>query len=240
VVSLLVWPVRPYAAASEGVADSYRSVAALVRAVSERARNNDANDANDAIEVTASADAARQKIAAARSVLALTRSRRRGHGALGSKLLQLLVGAGALVERAGGMVTLNEIGSTVDDAEGIMSSIAQSLDGVATALVAMSEAIEHPNATLDWSTIDALETQMATLDDMMGSIRRAESYDAVATLRPMVEGQRHLATTTALPPRSGETAPTLQPQREALGWPRRTRSAPVTRSGKRTGPWCPT
>jgi hypothetical protein len=40
--------------------------------------------------------------------------------------------------------------------------------------------------------------------------------------------------------RSGETAPTLQPQREALGWPRRTRSAPVTGSGKLPGPWCPT
>lgn len=50
------------------------------------------------------------QIAAARSVLALTRSRRRGQSALGSKLLQLLVGAGALVERAEGTVTLDEIG----------------------------------------------------------------------------------------------------------------------------------
>jgi hypothetical protein len=54
-----------------------RPYAALVRTVSERARDNGAHDATDAIEVTASPDAARQKIAAARSVLALTRSRRR-------------------------------------------------------------------------------------------------------------------------------------------------------------------
>ena len=195
VVSLVVWPVRPYAAASDGVADSFRSVAALVRAVSDRSRND---DAGDAIEVTASAHAAREKISAARSVVALTRSRRRGHSARGSKLLQLLVGAGSVVGRAEGAVTLDEMGSTVADAEGIMSSIARSLDGVAAALVAMSEAIEHPNAGLDWGPIDALETQMADLDDTMGSIRRVESYDALATLRPMVEGQRHLATTTTM------------------------------------------
>ena len=138
------------------------------------------------------------QIAAARSVLALTRSRRRGHSALGSKLLQLLVGAGSLVGRTEGTVTLNEMGSTVADAEPIMAANARSLDGVATALVAMSEAIDHPNATLDWGPIDALETQMADLDDTMGSIRRVESYDALATLRPMVEGQRHLATTTTM------------------------------------------
>ncbi len=168
--------------------------------------------------MTASADAARQKIAAARSVLALTRSRQRGHSAFGSKLLQLFVGAGALVERGESTVTLDETGSTVADAEGIMSSIAQSLDGVEAALVAMSEAIDHPNATLDWSTVEALEIQMATLDDMVGSIRRVESYDALATLRPMGEAQRHLATTTTMLAsewRDGANPPTKESPRLA-------------------------
>ncbi|MGH9097655.1 MAG: hypothetical protein ACRDWB_09540, partial [Acidimicrobiales bacterium] len=67
VVALLVWPVRPYAAAGDGVAGSFRSVAALVRVVAERTRYR---DRTDAIEVTAAALAAREKIAAARSVLA--------------------------------------------------------------------------------------------------------------------------------------------------------------------------
>jgi uncharacterized membrane protein YccC len=220
VVSLVVWPVRPFAVASDGVADSFRSVAALVRVVAERARND---DAGDAIEVTAAAAAARQKISAARSVLALTRSRRRGHSARGSMLLQLLVGAGSLVGRTEGTVTLNEMGSTVADAEGIMASTARSLDGVVAALVAMSEAVEHLNAGLDWGPIDALETQMADLDDIMGTIRKVKSYDAVATLRPVVEGQRHLATTTALlasewrdgaDPPTTERNPRLAPKNE--------------------------
>ena len=140
------------------------------------------------------------------------------------------------MERAEGMVTLDEICSTVADAEGIMSSIAQYLDGVAAALVAMSEAIEHPNAGLDWGPIDALETQMADLDDIMGTILKVESYDAVATLRPMVEGQRHLATTTALlasewrdgtNPPTTERSPRLAPKDEVRARDR-VREAPRT------------
>ena len=75
---------------------------------------------------------------------------------------------------------------------GVRNYYAILLNPVAAALVVMSEAIDHPNATLDWSTVDALETQMATLDDMMGSIHKVEFYDALATLRPTVEAQRHL------------------------------------------------
>ncbi len=194
-VALVVWPVRPYAAASDGVAGSFESVAALVRAVAERVRSG---DRTDAIELTAAALAAREKIAAARSVLALTRTRRRGHSARGSVLLELLEGAGSLVDRTEGMVTLGEMASRLPDSGGIIASTARSLDGVAAALMAMADAIEHPDAGLDWRPVDALETQMAELDDLIGSIRRIQLYDAIATLRPMVEVQRHLVTTTAL------------------------------------------
>jgi uncharacterized membrane protein YccC len=195
VVSLVVWPVRPYAAASDGVAGSFRSVAALVGTVAERARSD---DHTDAIEVTAAALAARQKIAAARSVLALTRTRRRGHSARGSLLLEWLEGAGSVGYRAEGIVTLAEMASRLPDSGEIIASTARSLDGVAAALGAMADAIEHPDAGLDPGPVDALETQMAELDDIMDSIRRTQPYDAVATLRPMVEVQRHLVTTTAL------------------------------------------
>jgi uncharacterized membrane protein YccC len=195
VVTLVVWPVRPYAAASDGVAGSFRSVAALVRVVAERARHR---DPSDAIGVTAAAQAAREKIAAARSVLALTRSRRRGHSARGSVLLELLEGAGSLVDRTEGMITLGEMASRLPDSGEIIPATARSLDGVAAALVAMADAIEHPDAGLDWGPIDALGPQMAELDDLIDSVRRLQLYDAVATLRPMVETQRHLVTTTAL------------------------------------------
>jgi hypothetical protein len=50
----------------------------------------------------------------------------------------------------------------------------------------------------------------------MGSIHRVESYDALATLRPMVEAQRHLTPLPPRSPRSGETAPTLQRRRKAF------------------------
>ena len=195
VIALVVWPMRPYAAAGDGVAGSFRSVAALVRAVAERVRDD---DRSDAIEVTAAALAAREKIAAARSVLALTRTRRRGHSARGSVLLELLEGAGSLVDGTEGMVTLGEMASRLPDSTEIIASTARSLDGVAAALVAMADAIGHPDAGLDRRPVDALETQMAELDDIMGSIRRTQPYDAVATLRPMVEVQRRLVTTTAL------------------------------------------
>ncbi|HWE67909.1 MAG TPA: FUSC family protein [Acidimicrobiales bacterium] len=195
VVALLVWPVRPYAAAGDGVAGSFRSVAALARVVAERVRYR---DRTDAIEVTTAAIAAREEIAAARSVLALTRSRRRGHSARGSVLLELLDGAGSLVEGTESMVTLGEMASRLPDSGGINAATARSLDGVAAAMVAMADAIEHPDAGLDWRPVDAIETQMAELDDLMGSIRRIQLYDAVATLRPMVEVQRHVVTTTAL------------------------------------------
>ncbi|HEY1988580.1 MAG TPA: FUSC family protein [Acidimicrobiales bacterium] len=195
VVALLVWPVRPYAAAGDGVAGSFRSVAALVRAVAARVRSG---DRSDAIEVTAAAQAAREKIAAARSVLALTRSRRRGHSARGSVLLELLDGAGSLVDRTEGMITLGEMASRLADSGEIIPATARSLDRVAAALTAMADAIEHPDAGLDWGPADALEPEMAELDDLIGSVRRLQRYDAVATLRPMVETQRHLVTTTAL------------------------------------------
>jgi uncharacterized membrane protein YccC len=195
VVSLVVWPVRPYADASEGVARSFRSVAALVRVVSARARHD---DRTDAIEVTAAAHAAHGEIAAARAVLVLTRSRRRGHSARGSMLLQLLEGVGSLVDRTEAMITLNEMVSAMPDAAGMVAASATALDGVASALEAMADAIEHPNSQLDTGPIDALETRMADLDDLIGSIDKVESYDALATFRPMVEGQRHLATTVAL------------------------------------------
>jgi uncharacterized membrane protein YccC len=177
------------------VADSFRSVAALVGAVAERARYR---DPTDAIEVTADALAAREKIAAARSVLALTRTRRRGHSARGSVLLELLEGMGSLVDRTEGMVTLGEMASRLPDSGEIIPATARSLDGVAAALTAMADAIEHPDAGLDWGPADALEPEMAELDDLIGSVRRLQRYDAVATLRPMVEAQRHLVTTTAL------------------------------------------
>ncbi|MGH9097868.1 MAG: FUSC family protein, partial [Acidimicrobiales bacterium] len=131
-------------------------------------------------------------------VLALTRSRRRGHSARGSVLLELLEGAGSLVDRTEGMVTLGEMAARLPDSGEITPATARSLDGVAAALLAMAEAIQHPDAGLDRGPVDALETQMAEVDELIGSIRRIQLYDAVATLRPMVEAQRHLVTTTAL------------------------------------------
>ena len=95
---------------------------------------------------------------------------------------------------------------------GVRNYYAILLNPVAAALVVMSEAIDHPNAILDWSTIDALETQMADVDDIMGTIRKVGPYDAVATPRP---------------------------PRTALAWLRRTSSALVTGSGRCTGPWYP-
>ena len=151
---------------------------------------------SDPIEVTVAALAAREKIGAARSVLALTRTRRRGHSARGSVLLELLAGAGSLVDRVEGMVTLGEMASRLPDSGEIIPLTARSLDGVAAALVAMADAIQHPDAGLDWRPVDALETQMAGLDELIGSVRRVQLYDAVATVRPMVEVQRHLVTTT--------------------------------------------
>ncbi|HEX3461556.1 MAG TPA: FUSC family protein, partial [Acidimicrobiales bacterium] len=94
------------------------------------------------------------------------------------------------------MVTLGEMASRLPDSGEIIPLTARSLDGVAAALVAMADAIQHPDAGLDWRPVDALETQMAGLDELMSSVRRVQLYDAVATVRPMVEVQRHLVTTT--------------------------------------------
>jgi hypothetical protein len=99
VVTLVLWPVRPYAAASASVAASYRAVADLVRLLT-------GGPGQDPAAVTMAAGEARTQIEAARSVVTLTRAGRHGASTTSTRLLALVVAARQLVSEAEGLAAL--------------------------------------------------------------------------------------------------------------------------------------
>ncbi|MDQ1361859.1 MAG: hypothetical protein QOJ44_2236 [Acidimicrobiaceae bacterium] len=186
VVTLVLWPVRPYAAASASVAASYRAVAGLVRSLTS-------GPGEDPAAVTMAAGEARTQIEAARSVVTLTRAGRHGASPTSTRLLALVVAAGRLVSEAEGLPALvTGAASTGVDRAHVDRAIA----ALATAIEGLSSTIkQHPSPTegvpIDLSPLDR------SLAEALGWAmfkRTSNTFDEVIALRPVIDTLSAMAT----------------------------------------------
>jgi uncharacterized membrane protein YccC len=179
VVTLVLWPIRPYAAASASVAASYRAVADLVRSIT-------GGPGQDPATVTMAAGEARTQIEAARSVITLIRAGRHGASTTSTRLLAVVVAAGQLVSEAEGLAALAAgAGSTGADRAHVDRVIA----ALATAIDGLSSTIErHPSPT-DRAPIDLgpLDRSLAEALGWAVFKRTSDSFDEAIALRPVID-----------------------------------------------------
>ncbi len=179
VVTLVLWPVRPYAAASASVAAAYRAVADLVRSLA-------GGLGEDPAAVTMTATDARTQIEAARSVITLTRAGRHGASTTSTRLLALVVAAGRLVSEAEGLAALAAAtGSTGAD----LAHVDRVIAALATAIEGLSSTMQQRRTRTDTMPIDLrpLDGAMAEALGWAMFKRTSDTFDEAVALRPIID-----------------------------------------------------
>jgi hypothetical protein len=118
VVVLVVWPVRPFAAAATQVSDCCATLAGLIRTA---AASRSVTGPGTAPAFASAAHGLRDRIGGARSVLVATRTQRRGDSAQGRRLLVELGEIRRILDVTEGLVAIDSMmGNRVDGAESPM------------------------------------------------------------------------------------------------------------------------
>ncbi len=205
IVALVIWPIRPYAAASTAVAGCYRSLADLIRAL---AGNVDGESGSDQTEIARTADMVRSQVNTARSVVTLTRTGRRGSSTMGSALLRLVGDAQRLLHEAEGLAALvrtvprtsapNGTGSPLEGtgpaAQSTEPPTGIALDAMAAAVTTLAAAIEHLHvgdafdAGSGYAPLHTLDGAVADVTTWMMSMHTPETYEQGVAVRPIVDG----------------------------------------------------
>jgi uncharacterized membrane protein YccC len=176
IVTLVVWPVRPYAAAATSLAGCYRSIAQVIRSL-----------LGDPADVTRAAETGRDQIDAARSVVTLTRAGRRGASTISTRLLALLVRATSLLSTAEGLAALSTGAFAAGDDRAAVDE----------ALAALAASVEHLSVVVERhgvSTDSAVDLDLVGLDDALARAlgwamltRTSTTYEQTAALRPVLD-----------------------------------------------------
>jgi uncharacterized membrane protein YccC len=176
IVTLVLWPVRPYAAASASLAGCYRSIAEVIRSL-----------LGDPAEVTRAAEQARNQIDAARSVVTLTRAGRHGASTVSTRLLTLLVRATSLLSTAEGLAALTTGAFAPGDDR---APVDEALAALAASVEGLSAVVEHQGV----STGSGVEVDLVGLDNALAEAlgwamltRTSTKFEQTATLRPVLD-----------------------------------------------------
>lgn len=175
IVTLVVWPVRPYGAASASLSGCYRSIAEVIRSLP-----------GDPIGVTRAAEQVREQIDAARSVVTLTRAGRHGASTISTRLLTLLVRATSLLSTAEGMaLTARAFGADDDRAP-----VDEALVALAASVERLSAVVEHhgvsPGSSVDVDLV-GLDDAVARAVGWAMLTRTATTFEQTAALRPVLD-----------------------------------------------------
>jgi uncharacterized membrane protein YccC len=182
VVVLVVWPVRPFAVASSAVADACDSLRA---ALDELARSLVRSDGRDAPALDQT-HLVRAKIEAARSLLASTRSQRRGDSWTGTRLLSLLHHLGRLLDEAEGLVATRSTVDRLSAGSESLAAIQGVLSGIAATLGELSGPIRHRDGSAALPTVLPLEWEVEELEDRWAAARDVADLPSMDLLRPSI------------------------------------------------------
>ncbi|HXA32896.1 MAG TPA: FUSC family protein [Acidimicrobiales bacterium] len=176
VVTLVLWPVRPYAAASASLARCYRSIAEVIRALP-----------GDPATVTRAAEQGRDQIDVARSVVTLTRAGRHGASTISARLLALLVQATSLLNTAGGLAALTTGAFAAGEDR---APVDEALAALAASVECLSTLVEHHGV----STADGVDVDLVRLDNALAEAlgwamltRTSTTFERTAAFRPVLD-----------------------------------------------------
>jgi uncharacterized membrane protein YccC len=176
IVTLVLWPVRPYGAASASLSGCYRSIAGVIRSL-----------LGDPAEVTRTAEQARDQIDAARSIVTLTRAGRHGASVISTRLLTLLVRATSLLSTAEGMAALTTGAFAAGDDR---APVDEALTALAASVERLAAVVDHQGV----SNGSGVDVDLVGLDDALAEAlgwamltRTSATFDQTAALRPVLD-----------------------------------------------------
>lgn len=184
IVTLVVWPVRPYGAASTSLSGCYRSIAEVIRAL---LGDPAGNSGGDPAQFTGAAEQARGQIDAARSVVTLTRAGRHGASAVSTRLLTLLVRATNLLSTAEGAAALTAGAFAAGDDR---AAVDEALAALAASVERLSAIVEHHGVS-NGSGVDVdlvgLDNALARAVGWAMLTRTSTTFEQTAALRPVLD-----------------------------------------------------
>jgi uncharacterized membrane protein YccC len=176
IVTLVLWPVRPYGAASASLSGCYRSIAELIRSL-----------LGDPAEVTRTAEQGRDQIDAARAIVTLTRAGRHGASVISTRLLTLLVRATSLLSTAEGMAALTTGTFAAGDDR---APVDEALTALAASVERLAAVVDHQGV----SNSSGVDVDLVGLDDALAEAlgwamltRTSTTFDQTAALRPVLD-----------------------------------------------------
>ena len=184
IVTLVLWPVRPYGAASASLSGCYRSIAEVIRSLLGGPTGYSGGDPPD---VTRAAETARDQIDAAQSVVTLTRAGRHGASTVSTRLLNLLVRATSLLSTAEGMAALTTGAFAAGDDR---APVDEALAALAASVERLAAVVEHHGP----STGRGVDVDLVGLDNALARAlgwamltRTSTTFEQTAAIRPVLD-----------------------------------------------------
>jgi uncharacterized membrane protein YccC len=225
VVALVIWPIRPFAAAEDAVQAAYAALAVLFGQLASAAGGV---TPELSASIASSFSKARAAVETARSVTSLTRAGRRGSSATAHYLLELDAGARRMLTHAEGLVALATSLASGVTTEGIIQPARAVLLGVAHEASGLATDLGHGNDVDHAAGIDAL-------NDVLAAARARGDISLVSSLRPLVDVLEQIAQTMATMRARADAGPTGA--LEAVPEPTTRPSRPSRVERLRSGLW---
>ncbi|HEX3564624.1 MAG TPA: FUSC family protein [Acidimicrobiales bacterium] len=184
IVTLVLWPVRPYVAASASLSGCYRSIAGVVRSLLGGPAGP---SGTDPAEMTRAAEQARDQIDEARSIVTLTRAGRHGASVISTRLLTLLVRATSLLSTAEGTAALTTGAFAAGDDR---APVDEALAALAASVERLAAVVEHQGV----SNRNGVDVDLVGLDNALTEAlgwamltRTSTTFEQTAALRPVLD-----------------------------------------------------